>query len=241
MKKFNSKDEIYYWYKIKKNSQILAKIENDEISLKYIEKKIKTLKNPSTKIIYDLANIYKNFKRYEKAIELYSKVLLKIDNSSVIANVLYKRGGSFERIGNYDKSDDDLLRSLEIVPGDPYTMNYLAYSWLERNYKIEKAIEMLEQAYSKKKNDPYITDSVGWAYFLIGDYNSAEKYLRKAVELMPYDPIVHDHYGDVLWKLNRKIQAKYFWKSVLELDDADEKIKNDVRFKLINGLEKINS
>ena len=58
---------------------------------------------------------------------------------------------------------------------------------------------------------------------------------------MPYDPIVHDHYGDVLWKLNRKIQAKYFWKSVLELDDADEKIKNDVRFKLINGLEKINS
>jgi len=241
LKKFNSKDEIYYWYKIKKNSQILAKIENDEISLKYIEKKIKTLKNPSTKIIYDLANIYKNFKRYEKAIELYSKVLLKIDNSSVIADVLYKRGGSFERIGNYDKSDDDLLRSLEIVPGDPYTMNYLAYSWLERNYKIEKAIEMLEQAYSKKKNDPYITDSVGWAYFLIGDYNSAEKYLRKAVELMPYDPIVHDHYGDVLWKLNRKIQAKYFWKSVLELDDADEKIKNDVRFKLINGLEKINS
>ncbi len=104
-------------------------------------------------------------------------------------------------------------------------MNYLAYSWLERNYKIDEAVQMLEDAYSKKENDPYITDSVGWGYYLIGDYNKAEKYLKRAVELMPYDPIIHDHYGDVLWQLNRKIQAKYFWESVLELEDAEENLE----------------
>ena len=190
--------------------------------------------------MYDLANIYKNFKKYEKAIEYYSIVLSKLDNNSPIyANILYRRGGSFERLGKYDESDSDLLLSLELTPGDPYTMNYLAYSWLERNYKIDKAMEMLEQAYEKKKNDPYITDSVGWAYYLIGDYSTSEKYLRKAIELMPYDPIIHDHYGDVLWQLNRKIQANYFWKSVLELEDADEKIKKDIKIKLLNGLSKI--
>ena len=221
---------LKYWQKKK----------NDASSLKYIENEIKKIKNPSTKILYDLANIYKKFKKYKKAIENYSIVLSRLDNnSSTYADVLYRRGGSFERIGQYDKSDFDLLQSLEIVPGDPYTTNYLAYSWLERNYNIDKAIEMLEMAYEKKKNDPYITDSVGWGYYLLGDYNKSERYLKKALELMPYDPIVQDHYGDVLWQLNRKIQAKYFWESVLELEDTEEKMKRDIKIKLLNGPNKI--
>ena len=240
LEKFNYKDEIYYWYKIKKSAQILEKQKNDVSSLKYIEKEIKNIKNPSTKILYDLANIYKKFKKYEKAIDYYSIVLSRLDNnSSTYANVLYRRGGSFERIGQYDKSDVDLLKSLEIVPDDPYTTNYLAYSWLERNYKIDEAIKMLEAAYEKKKNDPYITDSVGWGYYLLGDYKKSERYLKKALELMPYDPIVQDHYGDVLWQLNRKIQARYFWESVLELEDTEEKMKKNIKIKLLNGLNKI--
>ena len=122
-----------------------------------------------------------------------------------------------------------------MYPNEPYTLNYLAYSWLERNYKIDQAIEMLSRAYNLKEDDPYITDSVGWGYYLVGDYENAEKYLRRAVELMPFDPIVNDHYGDVLWQLNRRIQAKYFWKNVLELDDTEEKMKKDIKRKLIYG------
>ena len=97
---------------------------------------------------------------------------------------------------------------------------------------------MLEKAYSLKKNDPYIIDSVGWAYYLIDDYLKAEKFLKRAVELMPEDPIVNDHYGDILWKLNRKIQARYFWKNVLKMDDVDHKMIKDVKIKLIKGLVK---
>ena len=92
---------------------------------------------------------------------------------------------------------------------------------------------------SKKENDPYITDSVGWGYYLIGDYQSAEKYLRRAVELMPDDPIVNDHYGDVLWQLNRKMQANYFWKNVLKFEDTEEKMKKDIQKKMLNGPNKI--
>ena len=55
---------------------------------------------------------------------------------------------------------------------------------------------------------------------------------------MPDDPIVNDHYGDVLWKLNRKLQAKYFWQSVLELEEAEEEMKKNIKSKLLNGLEK---
>ena len=90
--------------------------------------------------------------------------------------------------------------------------------------KIEKAIVMLERAYRQKKNDPYIIDSVGWGYYLIGDYLNAEKFLKKAVQLMPNDPIVNDHYGDILWRLNRKLQAKYFWKHVLNLKKTEDEM-----------------
>jgi len=132
-----------------------------------------------------------------------------------------------------------LLLSLDIRSDDAYTLNYLAYSWLERNIKIEEAMKMLMTAYEQKENDPYITDSVGWGYYLIGDFTNAEKYLRRAVELMPDDPIVNDHYGDVLWQLNRKLQAKYFWLHVLELDDAEDEMKRSIEIKLIDGPKKI--
>ena len=240
LEKFNNKDKTYDWYKTKKIGQIISLQQNDQESLKFVEKKFKTIKQPSIKMLYDLGNIYKKFRKYELAIEYYSIVLSKLDkNSSIYADVLYRRGGSFERIGQYDKSDDDLLKSLELMPGDPYTMNYLAYSWLERNYKIDEAIKILEKAYNKKKNDPYIADSIGWGYYLINDYDAAEKYLRKAVDLMPNDPITNDHYGDVLWKLNRKLQARYFWQNVLRLDETKEKMKKNIHIKLLNGLDKI--
>ena len=54
---------------------------------------------------------------------------------------------------------------------------------------------------------------------------------------MPDDPIVNDHYGDILWKLNRKIEARYFWKSVLKLEETEEEMINKIKQKLIIGLE----
>ena len=240
LEKFSSEDEIYFWYKIKKIAQIISEEENDDKSLKYIEDNISYLKQKSPKILFDLANIYKNFENYKIAIDYYTQVLNQIDkNSNMYADVLYRRGGTYERLKNYSKADKDLLMSLNIRPDHAYTLNYLSYSWLERNIKIEQAMKMLMRAYELRENDPYITDSVGWGYYLIGDFINAEKYLRKAVELMPDDPIVNDHYGDVLWQLDRKLQAKYFWEHVLELEDTEEEMKKDIENKLIDGPRKI--
>ena len=117
-------------------------------------------------------------------------------------------------------------------------LNYLAYSWLEREYKIDLSLQMLEKAYATRSNDPYIIDSIGWAYYLIDDYVKAENFLKRAVELMPEDPIVNDHYGDILWKLDRKIQARYFWKNVLNLEETEDEMKKTIKNKLIEGLAK---
>ena len=73
---------------------------------------------------------------YEDAIKYYSKVISNINtNTEIKSDLLYRRGGSYERIGDYEKADRDLLESLKINPDDPYVLNYLAYSWLERIIK----------------------------------------------------------------------------------------------------------
>ena len=236
IKKFNLKNEIYYWYKIKKIAEIIKYEENEEQSFKYINSKFKDIEQPSLKILYEMGNLSKNFQKYELAIEYYTEVLSKLDpTSEIYANVLYRRGSSYERLGNENKADEDLLKSLKIKPDEPHFLNYLAYSWLERNYNVDSAMEMLSRAYNQLPDDPYIIDSIGWAYYLIGDYIEAEKLLRKAAELMPLDPIVNDHYGDILWKLGRKMQANYFWKNVLTFEDTEEKMKKDIFYKLLKG------
>ena len=236
--KFKEKNESYYWYGLKQQANIISDKEGEKKAFEFIKSKFNKINNPNIKLKYDLANFAKNSKLYEISIKYYSEILKELDNqSNLYAKILYRRGGSYERIGNYKKADDDLLNSLNINSNDPYVMNYLGYSWLERNKNIKEAFILLEKANKKKKDDPYITDSIGWAYYLTGNFNKAEKFLRKAVLLMPDDPIVNDHYGDILWKLNRKIEARYFWKSVLKLEETEAEMRNKIKQKLIIGLE----
>ena len=237
LKSFNKKNEFYYWFKLKKEAQIISKKQDKNKSLEFISLNFEKIKNPSVKIIFDIANFNKNTKKYKEAIKYYDQIISKIDiNSELYAEILYRRGGSYERLGDYFNSDKDLLKSLEINPEDAYVLNYLAYSWLERDYKIDLSLKMLEKAYTTQSNDPYIIDSIGWAYYLIDDYVKAENFIKRAVELMPEDPIVNDHYGDILWKLDRKIQARYFWENVLNLDETEDEIKKKIKVKLIEGL-----
>ncbi len=238
LENFNKEDEIYYWYRLKKIAHIINDEKGSKESLHYIEKKFKAYLNPSTKLIYDMANIYKRNEEFAKSIKYYSLVLQNINqDSDAYAEVLYRRGASHERLGDYKSSDKDLLKSLSINANDPYVLNYLGYGWLERGYKIKDAISMLNKAYNQKKNDPYITDSVGWGYYLIGDFINAERFIRKSIQLMPNDPIVNDHYGDILWKLNRKIQAKYYWQSAFNSEETKNEMKKSISKKLLKGLD----
>ena len=95
---------------------------------------------------------------------------------------------------------------------------------------------MLERANKLRSNDPFITDSLGWALFKLEKYKEAKNYLQLAVKLLPADPIVNDHYGDVLWKNGNKIQARYYWNYVLNLESTEDNLKKTIEKKLIKGL-----
>ena len=146
------------------------------------------------------------------------------------------RGVAYERIGEWDKAEKDLLESLNADPNQAYVINYLAYSWIEKGIKIKESLNMLEKANKIKSNDPFIIDSLGWALFKLERYKESKKQLQMAVKLMPGDPIVNDHYGDVLWKNGNEIQARYYWNYVLNLEKTEEDQKKIINKKLIKGL-----
>ena len=177
------------------------------------------------------------FDETEADLNKFDKIIdeVEIDNP-LYAEATDGRGISYERIGEWDKAEKDLLASLEANPDQAYVINYLAYSWIEQGVKIEKSLKMLEKANKLRSNDPYIIDSLGWALFKLEKYKESKNFLQQAVRLMPGDPIVNDHYGDVLWKNGNQIQARYYWNYVLNLEKAEDELKQTIEQKLIKGL-----
>ena len=157
---------------------------------------------------------------------------------SLVPKILDRRGTSFERIGDWENAEKDLIKSLEILPDQAHVLNYLAYSWIDKGINLDEGLEMLKKANQIRKEDGYIIDSLGWAYYAKKNYTEAEFFLQRAVELLPNDPIINDHYADTLWMLNKNIQARYVWKYVLKLDNTEQKLKDTISKKLILGITK---
>src|SRR6056300_1247366 len=124
LKNFNKNHDFYYWFRLKKEAQIIAKTRNDEEALNYIASKFEKIESPNNKFIFDIANFYKNSKNYKIAIKYYSLIIDKLESDSEVkADLLYRRGGSYERVKEYVKTDEDLLASLSINPNDAYVLN----------------------------------------------------------------------------------------------------------------------
>jgi len=227
----------YSWYASKNIASILEIEEGKKSSIYSLEKDFNLLPNQSYEHYYELANFYKNKEYYKESIKYYSLVLKKIPkNHFLISKVLYRRGTSFERLGDWDSAEKDLIESLKILPDQAHVLNYLAYTWVDRGINLDKGLVMLKKANELSKNDPYIIDSLGWVYHAKKNYNEANSFLQKAIELLPYDPVINDHYGDNLWKLNKNIQARYIWSNILKFDDTEQELKNSVKKKLIFGI-----
>ena len=228
---------VYSWYASINLAIILSDIEDKEYSVFDLEDEFNLLSNPDLEHNYELANFFKDREYYQESIKYYSLALQNIkQNHFLFSKILDRRGTSYERLGDWDNAEKDLKESLRILPDQPHVLNYLGYSWIDRGINIDKALEMIIRANELKKNDGYITDSLGWAFYVKKNYLDAEKFLQRAVEILPLDPIINDHYADTLWMLNKHIQARYFWKHVLGLDTVEQKLKDNVSKKLIFGI-----
>ncbi len=235
-KKISKVGEAYNWHASKQLAFIYLEEKKDKEAKKILEKTFRSLRNPDLYQIYDYANFLKNNEMFEESIKYYSEVLSLIS----VENNLYPkakdgRGIAYERTDKWEKAEKDFLSSLEADPNQAYVINYLAYSWIEKGINIEKSLRMLEKANELRSNDGYITDSLGWALYKLKRYSKAKKYLQLAVQLMPSDPIINDHFGDCLWMTGNKLQARYYWNYVSKLENATEDQKEKIKKKIFEG------
>ena len=149
--------------------------------------------------------------------------------------LLYARGISYERNNEWDKAEADFNQALKLSPDQPDVLNYLAYSWLTMGKNLVQAREYLETASAQRPDDAHIIDSVGWAYYLSGDFKNAVERFEHAVDLTPDDPTVNDHLGDAYYRIGRTTEAKYQWERVLTAK-PDKDVADAVNDKLKNGL-----
>lgn len=149
--------------------------------------------------------------------------------------VYYYRGMAYERAGQWNRAEADLQMALKLRPAQPAVLNYLGYSWIDRGENLDEALEMVEQAAELRPRDGYIIDSVGWAYYRLGQYEKAVKRLERAVKLRPGDPTINDHLGDAYWKVGRKLEAGFQWAHARD-SKPDKKTLAKILEKLKNGL-----
>ena len=229
---------VYSWHANKQIAFILIKQGNKQEAVEYLKDKYQKIKSPSVYEIFDFAEFLKNNENYDDSIKYYSQLLSLIDKKhDLYAQVLDGRGIAYERTNQWDKAEVDLLGSMESSPNDAYVINYLAYSWIEKGKNIEKALTMLRKANELRPNDGYIIDSLGWALFKLKRFKEAKNYLELAVQYMASDPVVNDHYADSLWMNNQSLQARYYWNYVLKLEKTEDKLKEEIKQKLLFGLK----
>jgi tetratricopeptide (TPR) repeat protein len=183
-----------------------------------------------------LGNIHRNNEGYAKASEIYSRAIALLkEPQKENWRVFYYRGIAFERQKLWDKAEPDFRKALSLEPEEPLILNYLGYSMIEKKVNLTEALGMVKKAVELKPNDGFIVDSLGWAYYQLGDYEEAVTHLERAVELTPADPIIGEHLGDVYWKVGRKLEAKFQWQHAKDNKPEPDDLKR-IESKLRDGL-----
>ena len=180
-----------------------------------------------------LGNVLRGRKQFAECADVYSKGINAIPNPEKSHwTVYYFRGICYERSKQWPHAEADMKKSLELYPEQPLVLNYLGYSWVDQGINLDEGMRMIQRAVDQRADDGYIVDSLGWAYYRIGNFDEAVKHLERAVELKPEDPTINDHLGDAYWKVGRVLEARFQWSHARDLKPEPEdlgKIEDKIR------------
>jgi tetratricopeptide (TPR) repeat protein len=193
--------------------------------------------NPSDiEAITALGNIMRGRKQFAECADVYSKGIGTIATPERPHwTIFYFRGICYERSKQWPKAEIDMKKSLELYPDQPLVLNYLGYSWVDQGVNLDDGMRMIQRAVEQRADDGYIVDSLGWAYYRIGNFDEAVKHLEHAVELKPEDPTINDHLGDAYWKVGRLLEARFQWSHARDLKPEPEELVK-IEDKLKSGL-----
>ncbi len=183
-----------------------------------------------------LGDLYRSKERWAEAITAYDGAMQRIGMPTQRHwFLLFTRGIALERSKNWPRAEADFKQALALQPDQPMVLNYLGYSWIDQGVNLDEGKRMVERAVELRPRDGHIVDSLGWAYYRLGDYPKAVEWLERAVELKPTEAVILDHLGDALWKVGRQLEARFQWRRALSFD-ADAELRAQIDKKLANGL-----
>ncbi len=183
-----------------------------------------------------LGDLLRSEKKFDEAAGVYSDAMARVGEPDKSHwSLFYARGITYERSNRWPLAEKDFLKALELSPDQPFVLNYLGYSWVDKGLHLGRAQKMIETAVAKRPNDGYIVDSLGWVHYRLGNYRDAVEQLERAVVLRPEDPTINDHLGDAYWRVGRLLEARFQWKRALSLDPEKDQIPL-IQKKLNQGL-----
>ena len=186
--------------------------------------------------IMALGNVQRGHKKFADCADTYGKGIAAIAHPEKANWVIYYfQGICYERSHNWPKAEADLKEALKLFPEQPHVLNYLGYSWIDQGVNLDDGMAMIKRAVQQRPDDGYIVDSLGWAFFRLGNYPEAVKQLERAIELKPEDPTINDHLGDAYWRIGRVLEARFQWAHARDLKPDPEDLPK-IEEKLKNGM-----
>lgn len=144
----------------------------------------------------------------------------------------FNRAVALDKLGRWPEAEKDLILYIQKHPNDANALNYLGYTWAERNENLEEAWKLLQRAIQLAPGDGFITDSLGWVLFRLNRLKESLEYMREAVRLEPKDATIQEHLGDVLNALGQTEKARAAWTKAQTLDPDNAPLRDKLRDKL---------
>lgn len=183
-----------------------------------------------------LGDLYGELKRPRDAAGAYGEALAlakgRGDQSEWALWLL--RGGALEQADDWPEARAALEAAYKLAPRQPVVLNYLGYAQLERRENLRFAMGLIAEANKLQPDSAEITDSLGWAHYLHGDFAKAIELLEKAVEGEPADTAINEHLGDAYYSAGRRYEARYAWEAALVAAETEDATR--IRAKIEAGL-----
>jgi tetratricopeptide (TPR) repeat protein len=161
------------------------------------------------------------FERYIDALDTLGQAASVFKDDT---DVLFAKGSVLEQAGRSFEALEIMENIIRIDPNYAYALNYIGYTLADKNYDLDRSLQLLELADAQMPNNPHILDSLAWVHYRLKNFQEAWHFINRAVELETTEPIIWDHYGDIAKMLGRKQDARRAWQRALELkpDNAVE-------------------
>ncbi|HUG23206.1 tetratricopeptide repeat protein [Piscinibacter sp.] len=139
-------------------------------------------------------------------------------------DLLYEQSMMAEKLNRLDEMERLLRRVIEIKPDHHHAHNALGYSLAERNLRLPEAKALIQKALEIAPGEPFITDSLGWVEYRMGNRQEALRLLRGAYQSRP-DPEIAAHLGEVLWVSGDRDEARRIWREGHSRDAANDVLR----------------